>query len=62
RSGNHERTIREIRVSKDGIFLGEPLKGLQGVLTGVPAFVNDPPSRGEGAHDHPLGGLDPLES
>jgi len=39
RSGNHERTIRDLRVDKRGISLGEPLRDLQGVLTGVPAFL-----------------------
>src|SRR6187402_604609 len=38
RSGDHERTIREMRVGKKGIELGEPLRELQGVLTGVPSF------------------------
>ncbi len=41
RSGNHERTIREIRVGSEGISLGEPLRELQGILTGVPTFVNE---------------------
>jgi circadian clock protein KaiC len=36
RSGNHERTIREIRVGAGGIVVGPPLTGMQGVLTGVP--------------------------
>ncbi len=40
RSGNHERTIREMRIGKNGISLGDPLRDLQGVLTGVPSFVN----------------------
>lgn len=40
RSGNHERTIREMRIGKNGISLGEPLRDLQGVLTGVPSFLN----------------------
>ena len=40
RSGNHERTIREMRIGKDGMTLGEPLRELQGVLSGVPTFVN----------------------
>ncbi len=39
RSGNHERTIRDMRIDKNGISLGEPLRDLQGVLTGVPSFV-----------------------
>jgi circadian clock protein KaiC len=36
RSGNHERTIREITVGPGGIVVGEPLSRMQGVLTGVP--------------------------
>jgi circadian clock protein KaiC len=41
RSGSHERTIREIRLGAGGISLGEPLRDLQGVLTGVPTFVKE---------------------
>lgn len=40
RSGDHERTIREVWVNKEGIAVGEPLRELQGVLTGVPSFLN----------------------
>ncbi len=36
RSGGHEHTIREFRITDDGIVVGEPLTGMQGVLTGVP--------------------------
>jgi circadian clock protein KaiC len=43
RSGNHERTIREISMTSAGIELSEPLKNLQGVLTGVPSFLSDDP-------------------
>jgi circadian clock protein KaiC len=39
RSGNHERTIREMKVGKNGIEVGPPLTGLQGVLTGTPSFL-----------------------
>lgn len=39
RSGDHERTIREYRFTRQGIVVGEPLHEMQGVLTGVPAFV-----------------------
>jgi circadian clock protein KaiC len=39
RSGDHERTIRECRVSHGGLDLGEPLREFQGVLTGVPTYV-----------------------
>jgi circadian clock protein KaiC len=36
RSGAHEQSIREIWFDADGVHLGEPLRGLRGVLTGVP--------------------------
>ena len=39
RSGEHEDTIREMRLDGTGLVIGEPLDGFQGVLTGVPAFV-----------------------
>jgi circadian clock protein KaiC len=47
RSGNHERSIREIAIAKGGLEVGEPLTDLQGVLTGLPTRVNrgeQPPS------------------
>lgn len=43
RSGGHERTIREMIISKRGIEIGKPLVGMQGVLTGTPSFVNSKP-------------------
>jgi circadian clock protein KaiC len=39
RFGSHQSSIREFRVGKGGIAVGEPLRGFQGILTGVPAFV-----------------------
>ena len=39
RSGDHERMIRECRVQKGGLFVGEPLRGFHGVLTGVPEYT-----------------------
>ena len=36
RTGPHERTIRELRISSDGLDIGEPLRNFRGVLTGVP--------------------------
>jgi len=41
RSGDHDRTIREVWVGKEGVAVGEPLHELQGVLTGVPSFLNN---------------------
>jgi circadian clock protein KaiC len=39
RSSDHERMIRECRVQKGGLFVGEPLHGFRGVLTGVPEYT-----------------------
>jgi circadian clock protein KaiC len=47
RSGNHERTIREMWVTKNGISVGEPLRDLQGVLTGVPKFLKGEAAKSE---------------
>lgn len=38
RSGEHELTLRELRMSSRGIFISEPLHDFQGVLTGVPTY------------------------
>jgi circadian clock protein KaiC len=38
RTGNHERTIRELHMSARGIDIGQPLAEFDGVLTGVPIF------------------------
>jgi circadian clock protein KaiC len=36
RVGQHERTLRELRMSNQGVEIGDPLSSFQGVLTGVP--------------------------
>jgi circadian clock protein KaiC len=36
RTGHHERTIRELNISSDGLQIGAPLHQFRGVLTGVP--------------------------
>lgn len=41
RTGMHEDTIREFRIDRRGITLGEPLAEFQGVLRGVPTMVGD---------------------
>jgi len=41
RSGNHEHTIREFRLSSRGIRLGPPLKHFAGVLAGTPQYLGD---------------------
>ena len=39
RSGAHENTVRELKMTAKGIELGQPLTEFQGVLTGVPRVV-----------------------
>ncbi len=39
RGGAHEDTIRELRIDRSGIRVGEVLTGFQGVLTGTPSYV-----------------------
>jgi circadian clock protein KaiC len=41
RTGRHESTIREYRVGRDGLSMGEPLEAFQGVLRGVPSYSGD---------------------
>jgi circadian clock protein KaiC len=39
RYGDHERTIRELRIGDTGIVVGEPLSEFRGVLTGLPEYL-----------------------
>jgi circadian clock protein KaiC len=41
RSGNHEHTIREFRLSSHGLKLGPPLTQFSGIFTGTPQYVGD---------------------
>lgn len=43
RTGAHEDTIREYRIGSEGIRMGKPLIGFQGVLRGVPTLIGDTP-------------------
>jgi circadian clock protein KaiC len=42
RGGAHERTIREFRIDRGGISVGEALREFHGVLTGVPIYEGTP--------------------
>lgn len=44
RTGAHEDTIREYRIGPQGIRLGDPLTGFQGVLRGVPSLTGNGPA------------------
>src|SRR5438132_1228822 len=50
RSGAHEDTIREFRLTGEGVKIGPPLTQFQGILTGVPDY------RGEASPLLPTGG------
>jgi circadian clock protein KaiC len=52
RTGNHERSIRELRITARGIEVGEPLREFQGVLTGVPEYVGEASPLLESDDDH----------
>jgi circadian clock protein KaiC len=41
RTSAHEDTIREYRIDRRGITVGEPVMGFQGVLRGVPTLVGE---------------------
>lgn len=38
RTGSHERTLRQLIISENGVVVGEPLREFRGVMTGVPVF------------------------
>lgn len=54
RSGRHEDTIREYRIGKNGIAIGEPLEDFQGVLRGVPTYTGSRNPLLEAERDHHL--------
>jgi circadian clock protein KaiC len=41
RSGNHEHTIREFKLSNQGITVGPPLKGFRGIFGGTPVYKGE---------------------
>jgi len=43
RVGAHEDTIRELRLSAQGLQVGEPLRDFQGVMSGIPTYVGSQP-------------------
>jgi circadian clock protein KaiC len=41
RSGNHEHSIREFKLSNHGITVGPPLKGFSGIFGGTPVYKGE---------------------
>ena len=59
RSGGHEDSIREFRITAGGVLVGEPLTDFNGVLSGLPEFTGSGPllrEAGGGAGEVPRGG------
>jgi circadian clock protein KaiC len=42
RGGSHERTIRELHMSRGRIRVGDTLRNFRGILTGVPVYEGPP--------------------
>lgn len=40
RTSDFERTIREFRITEDGIVVGDPITGMRGILSGTPEVLN----------------------
>jgi circadian clock protein KaiC len=43
RVGTHEDTIRELRLTSQGLQVGEPLTDFQGIMSGIPNYVGSQP-------------------
>jgi circadian clock protein KaiC len=41
RTGEHERTLRELKISSKGVAVGAPLRDFHGIMTGVPRYAGD---------------------
>jgi circadian clock protein KaiC len=41
RTGPHETTIREFQIGPDKLYVGAPLAGFHGVLSGIPQYVGE---------------------
>jgi circadian clock protein KaiC len=46
RGGAHERTIRDFKLTAQGVQIGDPLRRFRGVLTGVPIPLDEPLAQG----------------
>jgi len=38
RTGSHDRSVRELQVTSEGLRVGEPLRGFRGIMSGVPEY------------------------
>jgi circadian clock protein KaiC len=56
RGSRHETSVRELRVVAEGVRVGQPLSGFQGVLTGEPRYIGNAGTLAGAAPAHPSGG------
>ena len=47
RTGMHQRTVRELRITEAGVTVGDPLVGFRGIMTGTPEYVGTTKILGE---------------
>ena len=52
RSGNHEHSIREFRLSSNGISVGPPLVDFRGVFSGTPEYTGESIPAFDHEHEH----------
>ncbi len=58
RTGMHQRTVRELRITETGVVVGDPLVGFRGIMTGTPEYIGEtrmigqPAPNGKGAAAH----------
>ncbi|MFL6675126.1 MAG: ATPase domain-containing protein [Massilia sp.] len=50
RTANHALTIHELRLGADGVTIGPPLEGFEGVLTGLPSYRGSTPMMSTATH------------
>lgn len=43
RTGRHERSLRQLTISEDGVRVGDPLREFRGIMTGVPIYEGETP-------------------
>lgn len=51
RTSQHERTIRQLKMSEQGIAVGSPLRGFRGILTGTPTYSSADQTLMDSPHD-----------
>jgi circadian clock protein KaiC len=56
RTGPHQRSLRQLKITAGGIAIGEPLTGFRGVMTGTPEYDGQTALLGDTPRPAPGGG------